>query len=172
MAERVIKYDIFCRMREHCHPLKRLSYCLSLLNGALWLQRRINKEEMTHTYTYSSEEVKTLRTQFCCSKGLPPYMFLKCFYMLLHVLHVVHMFVAAKADTQTDVPLFMWNWRLFCTAAESYNKWPYNTLHRITSLCCLKLIQPNLGIECLYTDKNMTNFHQTELIKWCITNYE
>lgn len=164
MAEQVIKYDIFSRMREHCHPLKRLSYHLSLLNGALWLQRRINKEEMTHVLIRRSQDIK--------NAVLSPYMFLKCFYMLLHVLHVDYMFVAAKADTQTDVPLFMWNWRLFCTAAESYNKWPYNALHRITSLCCLKLIQPNLGIECLYTQKNMTNFHQTELIKWYIMNYE
>jgi len=51
-AEEVIKSDIFSRVREHCHLLKRLSYCLSLLNGAPWLQRRINKEEMTHTLTH------------------------------------------------------------------------------------------------------------------------
>lgn len=57
-AEQVIKSDIFSRTREHCHPLKRLSYCLSLLNGALWLQRRINRRNDTHTLIRRSQDIK------------------------------------------------------------------------------------------------------------------
>lgn len=54
----MIKSDIFFRTREHCHPLKRLSYCLSLLNGALLLQRRINRRNDTHTLIRRSQDIK------------------------------------------------------------------------------------------------------------------
>ncbi len=86
-------------------------------------------------------------------------------------MHISEMFphvamLQRLTGTQTDAPLFMWNWRLFYTAAESYIEWPHNALQSLLP----KTYSTKLGYRTFLHKKCVGIFFAVTFIKYAMTN--